>query len=97
MKYRFIGGPLHGTLRAARDQFLAVPVREPYRLMDFNKAYCFGPDDFAPYREAIYERHLLALGTNTRVYVYRLRDMGDDEFMRRVADLIEGVGESSNR
>ena len=89
---RFIGGPLHGEIRAldGRGRYYTVPV-------SLSAQYSLAEERYTPwapmYKVIDYEPRPLGFGKWASVEVMVPRDMGESEFMRRVADLIEGVGE----
>lgn len=92
---RFVGGPLHGEIRALPDshQYLQAPV--------FNDVTAWGSEKiekFSPGLSTVtYERRQLALGPWARVELWTPSGMSEPEFMRRVADILEGVGEPLNK
>jgi hypothetical protein len=84
--FRFVGGSQHGTLRALPNgnQYACFPQ---YRPAAFEERATHSPT----YHEERYEKRPLSFDGHARVYVMALSGMGEAEFMRRVADIIEGV------
>lgn len=89
---RFIGGPEHGKLRILPDERMHIC----FPVWDNKLAWCSEFIEFPEYtktREIVYTRRTLGLGSHCRVELWAPQDMGEPEFMRRVADLLEGIGE----
>lgn len=90
---RFVGGPLHGEIRALQnhhDFHVALPPKFRVPLSDALKADSY--DECARIQRMVYTERPIGLGPWAKVVVMAPEGMQESEFMRRVADLIEGVG-----
>jgi len=85
--FKFVGGPMHGKKVVLRpgERHYRVPVyeRHPY-VADYG-------DPFSPpsYRVETYERRPVGFGAWAHIEVMAPEGMGEPEFMRRIADLVE--------
>lgn len=88
-RLRFVGGAMHGkkvVLHPDNQRQYRVPIPKPLIY-----TYDPDPDPFSPVCDIeVYERREVGFGAWAMIEVMALAGMGEPEFMRRIADIVEG-------
>lgn len=90
MRTRFVGGPLHGKLKDIPRETPYYDVAVPH---DITIRWVDDPNfgGMPKYQSVTYERRKVAFGMFAGLNVMVLASMSEAQFMRAIADIVEGV------